>query len=94
MKTCKSDMKVLENGDLRVVLCEESQIDVRTILSLSKEIFSRPLTEDDCLALLQTIIEMQTQYSDEIADLEGVLEATVETLYLLAYRMGVFGHEH
>ena len=92
MKPCKSDAQMLENGDIRVVLCEESQMDARTILSLSQEIFSRPLTEDDCLALLQTIIDMQTQYSDEIADLEGVLEATVETLYLYGYRIGAFGN--
>lgn len=88
MRPCKSDVKILDNGDIRIVFCKESQQDMDTIISLSQQIFSKPLTEDDCKALLDTIIGMQLQYSNEIADLEDVLEATVQTLETYHYRLG------
>ena len=64
--------------------------DMEQILKLFKKILSAPFTEEQCETLLNTIIDIQFGYSDDMADFEDVLRATLDYLNLLEIRLGLF----
>ncbi len=54
---------------------------------IGKEIFSAPLTDNQCQFLLDMVIDMQFAYSDDIADFEDVIEATADFFELFKSRL-------
>lgn len=86
MRQCKSKIEE-KNGSRYVTFDEETKLDMAQIIVKSNSIFSKPFGEQESMTLLDTIIEMQLAYSDDIADLEDVLSATVGFLELLECRL-------
>ena len=76
-----------KNNGIHVVFDEETNHNLLLIKAKCKEIFSRPFTEQDCENLLDTIIDMQFSYSDDIADLEDVIQGSVDFFELLESRL-------
>lgn len=86
-KKNKSSITTTNSGQTLVVFDQYTKLNMAKILATSKEIFSAPLTDNQCLILLDTIIDMQLAYSDDIADLEDVIEATVDFFELFENRL-------
>lgn len=87
MNNKKSTITHTQNGQIIVEFDQSTKLNIAKILVTSKEIFTHPLTDNDCQLLLDTIIDMQFAYSDDIADLEDVLEATADFLDLFENRL-------
>lgn len=83
----KSTVVEAENNSIYVIFDEETKNNILYIKKKCKDIFSRPFTEQDCEILLNTIIDMQMSYSDDIADLEDVIEASADYFELLENRL-------
>lgn len=75
------------DGQTYVEVGEEVQKNMDTILSLIKTVHARPLTEKQCQIMLDTIVDMQFAYSDDIADFEDVLRAVIDFLELFETRL-------
>lgn len=86
MAKCKSKVRVI-NGSTYVYFDEETRKDMEQIVNLSTGVFSKPFGERESKIFLDTIIDMQLAYSDDIADLEEVLSATVDVLLMLQLRL-------
>lgn len=82
----KSKTKLI-NGQTYVEIGEETQKDMDTILLLIKTIHATPLTEEQCQIMLDTIIDLQFAYSDDIADFEDVLRAVIAFLEVFTQRL-------
>lgn len=65
----------------------EAMQDMEQIVKLSRDILTAPFTEEQCEILLNTIVDMQFSYSDDISDFEDVLRATIDYLELLKARL-------
>lgn len=87
MKIKKSTITHTQDGQTLVVFDQDTKLNIAKILATSKDIFSTPLTDNQCQLLLDTIIDMQFAYSDDIADLEGVIEATADFFELFESRL-------
>ena len=87
MRKHKSNVYSKNNGDILIELDNETKRNIEKILATSQNIFSSPLSNNQCQLLLDTIIDMQLAYSDDIADLEDVIEATADSLELFEYRL-------
>lgn len=83
----KSTITTTSSGQTLVVFDKNTKLNMAKILATSKEIFSAPLTDNQCQLLLDTIIDMQFAYSDDIADLEDVIEATADFFELFKSRL-------
>ena len=77
MAKCKSKVRVI-NGSTYVYFDEETRKDMEQIVNLSTGVFSKPFGERESKIFLDTIIDMQLAYSDDIADLEEVLRAILD----------------
>ena len=87
MQNCRSQRKTTDNGETMIIFDETTKLNMARILATSTRIFSTPRTEQECLLLLDTIISMQFRYSDDIADLEDVIEATVDFFEMFENRL-------
>lgn len=87
MNTQKSTITHTSDGETIVKFNQSTKLNIAKILVTSKEIFSKPLSNNDCQLLLDTIIDMQYAYSNDIADLEDVLEATADFFELFESRL-------
>lgn len=80
--------KQYEIPSVRVIkFSAEAMQDMEQIVKLSRDILTAPFTEEQCEILLNTIVDMQFSYSDDISDFEDVLRATIDYLELLKARL-------
>lgn len=70
------------------ILSEETKKDMKQIVKLCYKIFSPALTFDQCITLLNTIVDLQMSYSDDISDLEDVIRAVLGCIELFNCRLG------
>ena len=82
-------MKKEKNSNQEVsILSEETKKDMKLIVKLCYKIFSPALTFDQCITLLNTIVDLQMGYSDDISDLEDVIRAVLDCVELFNCRLG------
>ena len=70
----------------------ETKQNMQKILTLCKHIFSEPCDDSQCQTLLETLIDLQFRYSDELYYLEELLLGVIEYLEFLEYRLGRFAY--
>lgn len=87
LRESRSQVMENEKGELYLVFDEETKGNLSIIKSKAKEIFSKPFTEEECEILVDTIIYLQFTYSDDIADLEDVIQGSVDYFELLENRL-------
>lgn len=87
MRIAKSKVNYTQKGETHIEFDKETALNITKILTTSKEIFSTPLSDNQCQLLLDTIIDHQFTYSDDIADLEDVIEATADFFELFENRL-------
>lgn len=67
---------------------EDTKNNMKRIMSLCKDIFSEPLEYSQCQTILETLIDTQMSYSDDVSDLEDVFRAVIYYLEVLGLRLG------
>ena len=87
MRPCKSKIQRFEDGSTRVTLDPMSKYYEDTVIAYCKQMFSKPLTEQECKLIMQTLVELQLCYSDDVAELEDYLFRTFATTCELFMRL-------
>lgn len=80
------------NGRTIIEFDKKTEEDMQKIITLCKHIFSAPCDDSQCRTLLETLIDIQFTYSDDLYNLEELLLAAIDYLQLLEYRLGRFAY--
>ncbi len=66
---------------------EDTKMDMAKVLCFLQRIHQKPLNADECMILFNALVEIQFEFSQEVEDFQGVLEAILMYAELVEKRL-------